>query len=63
MKTGCYNKGMEAVTHPVYEGRAVRGPAYGAIAARLLEITSLGQTVLGMSRTHMLIKRHKSRTD
>lgn len=54
---------MEAVTHPVYEDRAVQGPAYGAIAARLLEITSLGQTVLGMSRTHMLIKRHKSRTD
>lgn len=47
---------MEAVTHPVYEGRAVRAPAYGAIAARLLETTSLGQTVLGMSRTHTLIK-------
>lgn len=33
MKTGFWNKGMEAVTHPVYECGAV-GPA---AAARLLE--------------------------
>lgn len=50
------NKRMEAVTHPVYEGGDTQVPAHGAIAARLLEITSLGQTVLGMSGIRMLIK-------
>lgn len=56
MKTGCYSKGMEVVTHPVYEGRDIRSLYVVLVAAGLLEITSLGQMVLGVSRTQMLIK-------
>lgn len=47
----------EAVTHPVYDGRGCFGPACGAIAACLLELTSLGQTVLDISTTQTLIKK------
>ena len=35
MRTGRRNNRMEAVTHPVYEGRAAEDPARAAIAAPL----------------------------